>query len=364
MNFGKFLIKKLSAFIVYLVFILVASGCGSDTYNTTNNNQLPLGEIILTLSNDNDFFVLRSISSSGDFFYSNSNTFSISNNGYLVDSTGLALQMFPVDSNGLVTSTSLGTTIPVRMLSTSGVPQATTTVSINAVFPSSINQAKLSVTLDSALSSNPGNPDPTSYHYPSSITIVDSLGESHNLIMFFVMTDITNRTWEIRTTIDGVLALPFSAQILDFDNSGILDITGNDGDGVTTPNSGVISYQSFSLSNGASPLNISIDFSPQNLTTTYEGSSPFDVIAVGQNGFSSGISTRLTIDEYGLSTINYSNALSSYLGKVALAKFASPSNLQPEGSLLWSETTGSGSAISGEAGAGIFGLISPVLHVL
>lgn len=356
--------KKTPVFFAYFAFILMVSGCGSDTYNTTNNNQLPLGEIILTLSNDSNFFVLRSINGSGVRLYSNSNTFSINSNGYLVNSGGLALQAFPVDSNGIVTSTALSTSIPLQITSTVSVPQATTTVSINAVLPSGINPAKPSATLDSALSLNPGNPDPSSYHYPSSVTIVDSLGETHNLIMFFVMTDIVNRTWQIRATIDGILALPFSTQILDFDNSGILDITGNDGDGVTTPSSGVISYQSFSLSNGAASLSISIDFSPHDLTTTYEGGSPFNTLAVTQNGFSTGISPRLTIDENGLSKISFTNLQNGYLGKVALTKFASPSNLQPEGDLLWSETTESGSAISGGAGTGSFGLINPVLHDL
>jgi flagellar hook protein FlgE len=334
--------------------------CGSDTYNT----QSPLGEIILTTTTDNDFFVLNSIDASGELSFTNSNTFNVDKDGYLVNSTGLALQVFPVDNDGNVLTTALSGVFSLQIPDSVGVPQATTSVSINAVLPSGINPAKLSTTLDTELASNPANPDPPSYHYPFSVTIYDSMGHTHNLTMFFIMTDIANKTWQIRTTIDGILALPFSTEILDFDNSGVLDITGNDGDGITTPASGVISYQSFNLSNGAAPLSISIDFRPQNSTTTHEGNSPFNILAQDQDGFATGRSTRLTIDSDGLITINFSNLSNPYLGKVALARFASPYNLRSEGDLLWSETTESGPAITGEAGTGSFGSIGSVSHDL
>jgi flagellar hook protein FlgE len=353
---------KSAVYISGIALIFMINGCGNDS---CNNIQPPIGEIVLTLSGDSDFFILSPADDSRNLKFTNTNSFHINKDGYLVNSTGLALQGFPVDDNGNVTSTSLSTTAPLKIPGSVGYPQATSTVSVNIVLSSGISSEILPSTLDSALKSNSANPSPLSYHNALSTTIYDSLGETHELTMYLIKMNLTNKTWQIRTTIDDNVALPISTEILDFNNdSGALETEDNDGDGIKTTNSGIISYQPFNLSNDAADLNVSIDFTPQNSTSTIESDNPFSVLLLNQDGFSYGTGASLSISENGLITIISTNSEHLLLGKIALAKFASPYNLQPEGDLVWSQTVDSGPAITGEAGTGNFGLIAPISHDL
>lgn len=352
--------NKVSKLFICMMFVSLFSGCGSDGGNSANNNQQAPGEVTIESSNGGDFFVLRAIDGSGGTLYTGTNTYHIDKDGYVVNNTDLALQVFPVDVDGNVVAMSLSSTISLHIPNGVNIPQATDTVFINVMFPSGINPAKLVTNLDYELSINPASPALSSYHYSTTVTIFDSLGSRHDLKMFFVMTDVATRTWQVRATIDGSLIMPLSTEILDFDDAGSLDILDSDGDSVTTTNSGVISYLPFLLTNGAAQLTIALDFSPQGSTATLEAASSFSVLALNQNGFTGSRSRRVTVDENGLVSVDLTDLRSVFLGKIALAKFASPFNLQSEGNLLWSETVDSGVPVSGEANTGNFGVISPV----
>ena len=317
------------------------------------------------------FFVLRPNQTSNDIIYTRAGAFNVDQTGTIANSAGQILQVFPVDATGNVTTTSLTGTIPLTVPNTIGVPQATSQVDINLNFPAGISPA-INVntpfpgapvygpapagTLDRELELNPANPDPNTYHHSTSATVFDSQGNSHILTMYFVMTDDLSNRWEVRSTLDGAAmtiggAGIFGPAVLDFDANGVLDT-------VTSTNGGSIPYDEFTLTNGAAPLTIAVDFTNQGNTLTQESQGSFTVQSLSQDGFATGRLTGLEVDDEGLVRASFTNGQTTPLGKIALVRFDNPQGLRQTGDTSWVETVESGVATAGEAGTGNFGLIN------
>lgn len=306
------------------------------------------------------FFVMRPNQTSSELIYTRAGAFQVDQNGFIVNSSGEILQVYPVNALGNVTTTSLSGTVPLTVPNTVGTPQATSTVNINLNFPAGVSPAldpTVPLTgLDAQLATNPANPNPNSFHNSTSATVFDSQGTSHILTMYFVMTNDINNSWEVRTTLDGVVMPPAvaGAEDLDFDNGGVLDPA-------TSTGAGAIPYATFpavgNLANGAAPLNITVDFRSTGNTVTQEAQGGFTVQSLSQDGFATGRLSGLEIDTTGSVRASFTNGQTSNLGKVALARFQNPQGLRSLGNTSWAETVQSGQVVSGEAGTGNFGNI-------
>jgi flagellar hook protein FlgE len=314
------------------------------------------------------FFVVRPNQTSNDVLYTRAGAFNVDQNGNIANSSGQILQVFPVDATtGNVSSTSLSSTIPLSVPNTIGVPQATSQVDINLNFPAAVSPAIAVAGIDAELAGPaPVTPSPTNYHHSTSATVFDSQGNSHILTMYFVMTDDLNNTWEVRSTLDGTPmtrggGAGFGPGTLDFNSSGVIDVGDADGDGTTTTAfggvAGAIDFDAITLTNGAAPLNLVIDFSNQGNTLTQESQGSFTVQSLNQDGFATGRLTGLEVDDEGLVRATFTNGQTTALGKIALARFDNPQGLRQTGNTTWVETTESGAANAGEAGTGNFGLI-------
>ncbi len=300
------------------------------------------------------FFVLKPNQTSSELLYTRSGAFQVDQNGLVANNSGQLLQVFPVDSTtGTVSTTSLSGTIPLQVPNTVGTPQATTAVNLNLNLPAGISPA-LDPTapggLDDELIANPASPNPSTYHNSTSATVFDSQGTSHIMTYYFVMTNDAANTWEVRSTIDGQVATSTAGEVLDFTSSGTLDQTGS-----TT--NGAIAYNAFNLSNGAAPLNVTIDFRNQGNTVTQEAQGSFTVQSLSQDGFATGRLSGVEITDDGLVRASFTNGQSTALGKVALTRFDNPQGLRQIGNTNWVETVESGPGAAGEAGTGNFGLI-------
>ena len=123
------------------------------------------------------FFITNKTLTGSDISYTRAGQFSTDNQGYITNSTGGYLQAFPVDANGVVTSTSLNTTVPIQLPATTGAPQASTEVEIG------VNLDAATTALDPTLF------DPTAsntYNHSTSTTVYDSLGASHVMSYYFI----------------------------------------------------------------------------------------------------------------------------------------------------------------------------------
>ncbi|WP_148253885.1 flagellar hook protein FlgE [Aidingimonas lacisalsi] len=180
--------------------------------------------------------------------------------------------------------------------------------------------------------------DSDTYSYSNSATVYDSLGNSHDLTMYF--TKIGENQWDVHQAMNGTV---------DGANTGTLEFN-NDG----TLNEAASTFGTFEFSpgGGANDLDLAMDF-----TGTTQFGNDFELSSLNQDGYSSGSLVGTTIDDAGNIIGNYSNEESQVLGTIAMANFRNPAGLDPQGDNVWAETSESGQALLGQAGQGVFGSI-------
>ncbi|MER2492619.1 flagellar hook protein FlgE [Catenovulum sediminis] len=352
----------------------------------------------------NGFFATTPELSSRDMTFTRAGNFKLNDDNFVVTNKGNFLQVYPVNSDGTSQGVSLSTTEALRIPDSAGVPVATSSVEMT------MNVDSTSTPLDPALF-NPN--DNTTYHASSSVTVFDSLGESHIQTTYYVKdVNAANATppinrWYVFSSIDndangnpipvdlggtgnGTTALGGSDPDAASNTGGHITASptgypAGDGDFVGVPmvfdNQG--SIQSINgylpgidaepfiqsqrlgptitaaqpeagvLTNGAdSTQQIILDF-----TEPTQFASDFEVTSLEQNGATVGRLTGVTIADDGLVSANYSNGTVDFLGRVALVRFSNDQGLQQVGNVSWKETINSGQPLAGEANTGTFGTI-------
>lgn len=326
----------------------------------------------------NGFFATVPELSSLDTSYTRAGQFKLNADNFVVNSAGGHLLGFPVNPDGTSASVSLSTATPIRIPTSSGAPQKTAEVDVRMNLPAG----------DAYISSAPGNFDPTdplTFNNSTSVTIFDSLGDSHIMTYFFVKDNpATNpNEWMLFAAVDG--------QVIDLDDpaggtvnpvggtvSGPLSpggVTGarlvfnTSGDFISqvpTPAEGGITTVPFTaaiLTNGADPTQaVAIDFNLDPLAPSpnepTQFASNFEVTALDQDGLAVGRLTGIDIGTDGLVRATYSNGTSEPLSRIALVNFANEQGLTQIGNTSWKESIVSGSALAGEGGTGTFGTIN------
>jgi flagellar hook protein FlgE len=345
------------------ILLLIIGGCDSesDDVSITNNyitetptvisleEQAHIGEFTLLTAVETDFFVIEKEMDLREFYYSNSNTFHFDKGGYLVNGSGSPLMVYPVNPDGSAASVSVSTSQSVQINYSMGSPEATDRVNVSINLPEA----------SSELAANEfDNNDPITFNNSTSVSVIDSLGDFHLLTFYFIHVSTDNNTWELRVALDDITVQPTAKHVLDFDSSGLIDINDDDLDGFITTSNGLIENINIPLNNGANDLSVTLDFTSD--TTSFN--SNFEVTSLDASGFYTGHVKELKIDSSGLITLFYTNGQYELIGKVALAKFLSPYNLQPLDNSLWEETEDSGTPIYGEPEFSNFGSIVPVVH--
>ena len=316
--------------------------------------------------------------------YTRSGQFKLNNENFVVNSAGGHLLGFPVNSDGSSASVSLSTAEPIRIPTASGAPQATSEVDIRMNLPAG----------DVAPANAPGNfdpADPLTYNHSTSVTIFDSLGDSHIMTYYFIKDPVQANEWTMFTAVDGeavnipdpggqvhpVTGAPVTSPVggnasgnlsptgvvgarLHFDSSG--DFIGQNPD----PTSGGVLTEALGatiLSNGAEPtqtilVNFNFDPSGPNANEPTQFASNFEVTALEQDGLAVGRLTGIDIGADGLVRATYSNGTSEPLARIALVNFANEQGLTQIGGTSWKESISSGSPLAGEATTGTFGSIN------
>ena len=111
-----------------------------------------------------------------------------------------------------------------------------------------------------------------------------------------------------------------------------------------------IQYDTFIPLSGAAAQNLTL-----NLGNSTQLSSAFAVNSKSQDGVPVGQLAGVTVTSEGLIQASFSNGDIVPLGKVALAKFSTPTGLRQIGNSYWSATGLSGTATMGSAAADGFG---------
>lgn len=288
--------------------------------NYTNNN------LDMAISGDG-FFIL---SQEGSLEYTRAGSFAVDRDGYVVASGDNArLQVYPP-----ITGTdnfNTGGIADLRLDSGGGAPQASSLIELGA-------NLKADATAPTVATFDPT--DPESYNNAVSTTVYDSLGAARTATLYVVKDGTTANTWASYLYVDGTAV--GAAQPVTFNPDGSL----------ATPTGGSVAYGTFTPTNGADPLSLTMNFTG---TTQYGGS--FSTNRLTQDGYASGELSGVGIDANGVVQARYSNGRSVPLGKVALADFPNPQGLQKQGDTRWTETFASGAPLRGEAGTSSLGLL-------
>jgi flagellar hook protein FlgE len=296
--------------------------------STTNN---PLD---LAISGEGFFLVNQggatAYTRNGQFHLDKPNTNGQSN---IVNNQGQQLMGYGVDANGNVVTASPG---PLQISFADIAPRATTSTFLVANL-----DATQTVPVPAFATNNAA-----SYNAATSITIYDSLGNSHALTLYFVKA--APNSWNLYGDIDGSgianvdLGAGYGNPIpLTFNSSGALT--------TAMPVAGV----DVTVTTGAiSPLTFDLD-----LTGTTQFGSAFGVNSVSQDGYASGRLAGLSVAEDGTIKGRYTNSQSKVLGQVALAYFANTQGLRPIGDNLWVDSAEAGQAVIGAPGSGVLGVV-------
>ncbi len=291
------------------------------------------------------FFVMNSSQGTGDKVYTRAGEFGVDNDGFIVNSAGAQLQVFPTNADGTVTSTALSSTVPIQIPQTAGAPIETSEFELGVNLPA--NTADLVVNNFDATS-------PSTFSASTSATLFDSLGESHIVTAYYVKDAATTNSWAVYYQVDG----------------NAVDIAGG------TAGAGGQLYHTMTFDNAgtfqttvpANPTTVGLGFTngsnaAQTLTFDYANNaptqfaSPFTVNTLEQNGATIGRLAGVEINDEGVVRANFSNGQSDSIGKIALVRFANPQGLSQSGNNIWTDSINSGEPLAGEALTSSFGQI-------
>ena len=146
----------------------------------------------------NGFFATVPELGSLETSYTRAGQFKLNADNFVVNSQGGHLLGFPVNPDGSSASVSLSTADPIRVPTASGAPTQTSEVDVRMNLPAG----------DSYISGSPGNfdpEDPLTFNNSTSVTIFDSLGDSHVMTYFYIKEDPTTapNQWTMFAAVDG-----------------------------------------------------------------------------------------------------------------------------------------------------------------
>ncbi|MHB1125282.1 MAG: flagellar hook protein FlgE [Ramlibacter sp.] len=287
--------------------------------------QLTSRPLDLAITNGNGFFRVES-PEGGSVSYSRNGQFTVDADGYVVSPNGMRLTGYGLAANGTLAG---GTPAALRFPTQSMTPRATTGVTAQ------FNLDSRKVDIDRVATPFVAT-DSSTYHYSNALNVFDSLGNPHEVVLFFTKTDTATSKWEVKVQLAGSTGATTTpaAVAVTFDQNGAIqapasfDVAGDYGNGSVAP--------AFTV----------------NLAGSTQFGNTSAVQRLSQDGYTSGVLTSYEVGTDGVITGKYANDQSNILGQVVLSSFANPNGLEPIGSNMWSETGMSGQPLTGAPGEG------------
>ena len=299
------------------------------------------------------FFVVKGV---GKTLYTRAGNFQFDANGRLVaPSNGYIVQGINADSLGNFSSSSAVTDIDLT-INTKSPARATQ----NMTLAGNLNLAqRLTQT----------SPVPISEPHLMSITVYDTAGQAHNLVMTFNQVfaggppPVPNNTWTFGVTsatatveavdnaatpataaldtTQGLVTFNASGQMVDFSN------------GLVSLSAEPVRIQ-VSPTSGGTPFIIDLD--PGNINDINglsQFANPSNAVFTSQDGYTSGDLQDISIDSTGVVTGFYTNGVSRPVAQLSLAMFNNPTGMLRRGENMFEPSANSGVAVLGFAGTSI-----------
>lgn len=329
---------------------------------TATNNPLD------TAINGQGFFRL---SNNGAITYSRNGQFQLNRSGEIVNAQGNNVTGYLADANGVL---STGAAVPLQINTSDIAPKQTDIVNaiLNLDSRALVPGTQLPVATPPVITPIAFSlTDPTSYNNSTSVTVFDSLGNSHILQTFYVRVDPASATrpaptganaqWDVFATVDGVLINGTAAAPAPTNAVGTLAFNNLGALVSATPAFSATNPRALGIAVPVSPIAVT-PISAPTVRFDFAGSSQygsaFSVNTLNQDGFTSGKLARFSTGADGTIVGSYTNGRTSVLGQIALANFVNPNGLQSLGDNQWSETSESGSALVANPGSGSLGVLT------
>ncbi|MEA3639791.1 MAG: flagellar hook protein FlgE [Lamprobacter sp.] len=312
--------------------------------------------------------------SNGAIVYSRNGQFNRDAQGFLVNGTGQFLTGYGLSDQNDPFSEVIPGGAPQRLRIPPDDIPANATTEVDAIYNLNASTIGTNVSNDDLQTAtvvtnnpNPGNTANIQFHFSSSYTIFDSLGNERTITTYFIKT--ANNVWDAEIAVDGYRAqadigtadftLNFDANGNLFDpDDGTVPIVAGGGDitVVVDPNDPeavtlTLVAANFDLG-GAADLEFNLGF---NGTTQFNNNSVQNTLE--QDGYTSGTLIGLEVEKDGTVTRIYTNEERREAGQIVLSNFINPEGLQPDGDNAWRQTNASGEPVLGEAQTGVFGSI-------
>ena len=281
------------------------------------------------------FFAVRGQSNGKDgTYFTRAGQFTVDQDGYLVNLTGMKVQGYTADSTGSINATTIGD-LQIGNAGTSPRPTAEITLKANLQADATVPPAF--VAADAANTSN----------FASSTTVFDSLGKPHQVDIYF-RKDAAAGTWSWHALTDGGnltggtagTATQIATGALTFDTQGRLAT--------------MTESSTFNPIGAVNPQTLDFNFGDPTggggtgLEGITQFAAPSSASFVNQDGYDSGSLVRVNIDSSGQIVGVFTNGQTRTLAQVALANFEAPDQLARVGGNLYQQTRTSGVPTMGQ----------------
>jgi flagellar hook protein FlgE len=294
----------------------------------------------------NGFFMVNgNVAGTPGTYYTRDGQFSVNAQGQFVNENGLNVQGYEALTNG----TFSGAVGNLSLNTPALPPNATTELTVSA----NLNAASVVPTA----AWDPQNPAATS-NFSTSITAYDSLGNAHQLSVYFRET--APNTWDYHVLANGAEITGGTPGQNTEIGSGTLAFTTNGALQTLTQTVPVVA--NFIGATPAQAINVNFGSQTSGGGTGLDGVTQFasasSVNTQSQDGYASGQLAGMNVDSTGVITGTYSNGQQLAIGKLAIATFADNEGLGQAGQNLFTQTNASGLAAVGTASAGGRGSIT------
>jgi flagellar hook protein FlgE len=248
----------------------------------------------------NGFFIVQS--PTGEIEYTRGGNFQVNAQGDLTTPTGELVQGWTLANGTLNTNAPVGNIV---------VPQGTLQT------PVPTTSASLSLNLNAAAA--------TGANFSTSMTMYDSLGNSHVVTFAFTKSSTANQWNYTMSFPNGDLTAPGTPTIgtLTFDSSGNL--------ATPAPTDPQPVLTATGLSDGAADMNVTWNLYNGTSPLLTQFSQPSATSALTQNGSAASNLTSVGIANGGQIVAQYSNGQEVVVGQMAMATIGNPNSLIPSG---------------------------------
>ena len=277
-------------------------------------------------------------------YYTRAGQFTIDKDGIMTNLSGLRLQGYTADASGTL-GTSLGD-LSVGTATSPPLPSSAITMRGNLeATPPAVGAFDINNTA-------------TTSNFNTSMVVYDSLGEAHQVDVYFRHDDASPGNWQWFGVTDGGGQTGGTAGTPVQIANGTMAF-GPSGEMTTF----AVAAQSFAPLN-ANPQTLTFNMGTPTATggtgldgfTQFAGSSVATFLS--QDGYPSGDLSSLTVDSKGQLVGSFTNGRSRVIGQVAVANFTSEESLNRVGGNLFVETQSSGAPVVGSPGTGGMGAVS------